>query len=70
MKKKKIWVNVAKSFKEAEEFDKRYYMAMSGEERLDTMQLLREMHYKIKGVKNAGGKRLRRVVRIIQQKQR
>ncbi len=68
--KKKIWVNKTKSFKEAEEFDRKYYMAMSKKERLDTMQLLRETYYTIKGIKNAGGKRLRRVARIIQQKSR
>ena len=68
--KKKIWVNKAKSFKEAEEFDRKYYMAMSKKERLDTMQLLREMYYTIRGVKNAGGRRLRKVIKVIQQKQR
>lgn len=63
---KKIWVNKAKSFKDAEEFDIKYYLRMSKKERLETMQFLREIYYKIKGLKNEGRKRLRRVIRIIQ----
>jgi len=62
---KKIWVNKAKSFKEAEEFDRKYYLAMSRIERLETMQFLREIYYKIKGSKGEGRKRLRRVIRVI-----
>jgi len=64
---RKIWVNKAKSFKEAEEFDRNYYAAMSKTEKLETMQFLREMYYKIKNVKNEGRKRLRRVIKVIQQ---
>lgn len=64
---KKIWVNKAKSFKEAEEFDNKYYLNMSARERLETMQLLREMYFKFKkGLKNENRKRLCRVVRIVQ----
>lgn len=72
--RKKIWVNVAHSFKEAEEFDTNYYLSMSRSERLATMQFLREIYFnKIlpnfghrKGLKNEqGGKRLRRVITVI-----
>jgi hypothetical protein len=65
--KKKIWVNIAESFEEAEELDKQYYLKMSGKEKLETIQLLREMYYKInKEAKNASRKGLRRIIRIIQ----
>lgn len=64
---KKIWVNKADSFREAEKFDEDYYQAMSEIERLETVQFLREMHHKIKGdLKNEGRERLRRVIKIIQ----
>ena len=62
---KKIWVNKANSFKEAAEFDSSYYMKMSKSERISTMQFLREIYLKFKGSRNADGKRLRRVVKII-----
>jgi hypothetical protein len=65
---KKIWVHRAHSFKEAEEFDDNYYLSMSGKERLETMQLFREVFYKMKGnARNESGKGLRRVVKVIQQ---
>ncbi|MBI1883598.1 MAG: hypothetical protein HYS08_05275 [Chlamydiae bacterium] len=64
---RKIWVHKAKSFKEAEEFDLEYYRAMSPSERLQDMQLLREIFYKIKnGKPHARGKRLQRVAHVIQ----
>ncbi|MBL7084955.1 MAG: hypothetical protein ISS43_02465 [Candidatus Omnitrophica bacterium] len=63
---KKIWVNKATSFKAAKQFDDNYYLAISGIKRIETMQILREMHFKIKGFKNAGRKRLRRVIKVIQ----
>jgi len=66
VEKKKIWVNKAYSFLEAEQFDEQYYQAMSGYERIETMQFLREQYYKIKGTKNEARKGLRRVIRIIQ----
>ena len=68
---KKIWVNVAHSFKEAEEFDREYYFQMSPQERLDIMQQLRTMQdqFFVKGIKKRHGyrKRLQRVVKITQQ---
>ena len=60
----KIWVNIAKSFKEAEEFDDKYYMAMTPEERLSMVQICREEYYA--KIKHEDRKRFRRVVRIIQ----
>lgn len=65
----KIWVNRAHSFEEAERFDESYYKAMSSQERLETVQFLRETYPKLKkDFKNENRKRLRRIVRIIQQK--
>lgn len=63
---KKIWVNKARLFKDAEKFDRNYYAAMSKTEKLETMQFLREIYSKIKGLKNEGRKRLRRVIKVIQ----
>jgi len=63
---KKIWLHKTNSFKEAEEFDAAYYMKMSKAERISTMQLLRENYYKLKAPRNENGKRLRRVIKIIQ----
>lgn len=63
---KKIWIHRANSFEEAEEFDLEYYLEMSGEERLNTLQYLREMYFKIRGKRNACRKRLRRVIKVIQ----
>ena len=66
---KKIWVNRTTSFKKAEKFENKYYQKMSAQERLETIQILRENYFKItKGKKNARRERLRRVVKIIQQK--
>lgn len=64
---KKIWINKANSFKEAERFDKEYYLALGASKRLETMQRLREIYFKIKkGLKNENRERLRRVIKIIQ----
>ena len=42
---KRIWVNRAKTFEEAAAFDRDYYQRLSPEERLDIVQMLREMHF-------------------------
>ncbi|MEW5900779.1 MAG: hypothetical protein AB1715_04885 [Acidobacteriota bacterium] len=64
---KKVWARISNSFKEAQAFDRDYYLSMSQEERLDTVQILRERAAKLgKGKNFAGRKRLRRVIRIIQ----
>ena len=64
----KIWVRKAKSFSKAQEQDIEYYLKMSPQERLETVQFLREQHPKFARVKlNESRKRLRRTVRIVQQ---
>ncbi|MDP3789113.1 MAG: hypothetical protein Q8R48_01780 [Candidatus Omnitrophota bacterium] len=64
---KKIWINKASSFREAEKFDKEYYLAMGASKRLEEMQRLREIYYKIKKRHGyEGGKRFRRIIRIVQ----
>ena len=62
----KIWVNKAKSFEEAQQFETAYYRLQSVVERLESMQFLREMQFR-NGRLSLGenGKRLRRVFRII-----
>ncbi|MDI6735533.1 MAG: hypothetical protein QME42_04980 [bacterium] len=64
----KIWVNKADSFADAERFDRDYYLKMTNEERLETVQFLRESYYKLTGTKNEDRKRLRRVINVIEQK--
>ncbi len=64
---KKVWVHKANSFRETKDFEENYYMAMSKTERLGTMQLLRELYYKIKPeAGDESRKGLRRVIKIIQ----
>ena len=65
---KKIWVNIAKSFKETQDFDNAYYLRLSSTERVESVQFLREDYIKSHGLKlREDGKRLRRVFRIIKQ---
>ena len=65
---KRIWVNKAGSLEEADKFEAEYYKGLSSEVRVETVQLLREMHFKTKGLKFCGnGKRLRRVLVVIKQ---
>ncbi|MGB9438314.1 MAG: hypothetical protein WCB15_10265 [Desulfobacterales bacterium] len=65
---KKIWVNRAKSFEEAQDFDDEYYLSLSSTERVESVQILREQYFKLHGLKyREDGKRLRRVFRIIKQ---
>lgn len=64
----KILLHIASSFKSAERFDEKYYLDMSSSERLDTMQYLRDIYFKIqKAKKNESRKRLRRSAEVIQQ---
>ena len=63
---KKIWVHKSNSLKETEEFEKNYYLCMSAKQRLDIIQYLRELYFKIGGQRHAHRKRLRRVIKIIQ----
>ncbi len=65
---KKVWVNKADSFEEAEKFDESYYRTMSPEERLETMQFLREIYAKMKRRRTGGDRKgFRRTIKIIQQ---
>lgn len=64
---RRIWIYKTDSFRKAEEFDEEYYLAMSKTERLETVQFLRDIYQKIKGLKNNEGRKgLRRVIKIIQ----
>jgi hypothetical protein len=65
---KRIWLNKARTIEEAQQFEVQYYSSMSGEERVETVQLLREMHFKTSGLKlGEDRKRLRRVLSVIKQ---
>jgi len=61
----KIWVNRAKTFEAAERFDRAYYLKMSREQRLDTVQTLREISFRLDKENNENSKRLRRIVKIV-----
>jgi hypothetical protein len=63
---KKIWAHKALSFKEASDFEDKLYMGASPEARLSDIQFCREQYFKMKGFPNEGGKRLRRVIRVVQ----
>jgi len=57
--RKKVWVHIADSFEAAQEFDDAYYLSMSSEERIETVQILRERYLKMKkGSSHEGRKRL------------
>lgn len=67
--KREIWINKANSFEDAQEFDTAYYLNLSSAERVETVQVLREAHFKLNGLfRRENGKRLRRVLRVIKQK--
>ena len=64
----KIWIRKARSFSEAWEQDKDYYLNMSAKERLETVQFLREQYPKFAGdYASESGKGLRRTITVIQQ---
>ncbi len=60
-------MNRALSFKEAKIFDEGYYRGMTGTERLDAIQFLREARNKFNKGKNEDRKGLRRIIKVIQQ---
>ena len=65
---KKIWVKKIGSFSEAQDQDLRYYLNMTPQERIETVQFLREQYFKFnESVPDESGKGLRRTVRVIQQ---
>jgi len=62
---KKIWINRAKSFEEAQEFDNEYYSSFSSAERVESVQFLREEDIKSHGLKlREDGKRYRTATKI------
>lgn len=66
MPMKKIWVHKTGSFKKAKDFEVKYYSDLSGSERIDMVQFLREQHFKLKGrLKDESRKGLRRSIKII-----
>jgi len=67
--RKKIWVYKANSFRSAQDFDLRYYRSLSPQERLETVEFLRQQVKKIRRpgshyAKSREG--LRRVITVIQ----
>lgn len=64
--KRKIWGHVAHSFKEAEDFDNKYYLSMTPEERISTVQFCREIYHG--KIKHEGKRRFQRVFKVIEQK--
>ena len=87
---KKVWVHKTDSFRKAKEFDDRYNLSLSPEERLSDVQFLREEYLKMnpapqrgarvnpapqggarvkKGLRNESRKGLRRVLKVVKQKQ-
>jgi hypothetical protein len=67
--KQKIWVKKTGSFSEAQDNDLQYYMNMSPQERIETVQFLREQYFKFNGMNlHEGGKGLRRTVKVVQKR--
>jgi hypothetical protein len=65
---KKIWVHKTNSFKEAQEFDDQYYLRLTSAKRLEIVQYLRELYFKLNNrLYNESRKRLRRTIKIIKQ---
>jgi len=64
---KKVWIHKTDSFKAADKFDEEYYLNMTSKERLEIMQMLREIYYKFsQGKKRENRKGLQRSIKIIQ----
>ena len=47
--RKTVWVNKAKSFRAAQDFEDAYYEHLSAEERIETIQVLREAYFRTIG---------------------
>ncbi len=66
--RQKVWVKKMGSFSEAQDQNLEYYLNMSAQERLETVQFLREQYTKLNGTSpDESGKGLRRTVRVVQQ---
>lgn len=64
---KRIWVHKTKSFKKAKEFEEKYYLLESPQQRLSDLQFCRQQYFKIRGMTDEGRKGLRRVIRVAKQ---
>jgi hypothetical protein len=62
---KKIWVRKTESYREAGSFDLEYYLNMTPQKRIETMQYLREIYYRIKGKDEKSREGLQRVIKVI-----
>jgi len=61
-------MNKVTSFEDAQKFDIVYYLNLTEAERVEAIQILREEHFKSTGlISSENGKRLRRVLRVIEQ---
>lgn len=65
---KKIWVHKSDSYKKVDDFENEYYRSMSPSERLETIQYLRELAWRLLQGSQRGQRRegLRRVIKVIQ----
>jgi hypothetical protein len=67
---KRIWVKKYSGFQGARTTEFEYYERMTSSARVETVQVLREMCFKLKGGRqNDCSKGLRRTVKVIQQTQ-
>ncbi len=67
--KKKIWVKKISGLEQENKADLEYYLAMTPEERLDIVQLLRDVHVKFTGARSYEDRKgLRRSIKIVERK--
>lgn len=59
---KELWVRKCASFEEAEEADREFWAQMTGDERVEALEMLRAEAWKVTGERIEG---LRRVVRVL-----
>jgi hypothetical protein len=65
---RKMWIKKIDSFSEAQDHDLQYYLNMTPQERVETVQFLREQYFRFNGIStHESGKGLRRTARVIQQ---
>ena len=65
----KVWIKKISSFSEARDQDLQYYLNMSAQERLETVQFLREQYFKFNGIiPYESGKGLPKIVRVVQKR--
>ncbi len=59
-------VKISKSFKEAEEWDIEQWLSKTPEERMDDLQYLRELYYKVRNESRKGFQRVYRIIKQVQ----